>query len=330
MFQPQQDTASLPLPPAVRGRLLAAGFATAGSLRDVGVAVLAREAGLSHEEALAAVRLVPDAQGGRVGATEGTGAGSAIGAANAAAGSGPAAGGAGADGPPERTYVGIRGARSALEILAAEESRAHVLTFCGELDRLLGGGVPAGEVTEFCGVPGVGKTQLSMQLCLDVQIPVAFGGVGGRAVYIDTEGSFMVERIEQMARACVAHLQRMASVSRNPAMAAAAAGIDAHELLANIFYFRAHTATEQIAAINMLDSLAAEQQNVRLVVVDSIAFHFRQEYTDFARRTRVLNALAQQLLELAERRAVAVVLVNQVRGATLARALACIVLCRGS
>ena len=36
------------------------------------------------------------------------------------------------------------------------------------------------------GVPGVGKTQLGMQLALDVQIPRAFGGVGGQAVYIDT------------------------------------------------------------------------------------------------------------------------------------------------
>ena len=44
------------------------------------------------------------------------------------------------------------------------------------------------QVTEFCGVPGVGKTQLGIQLAVDVQIPVPCGGLGGRAVYIDTEG----------------------------------------------------------------------------------------------------------------------------------------------
>ena len=36
------------------------------------------------------------------------------------------------------------------------------------------------------GVPGVGKTQLGMQLALDVQLPAAFGGIAGTAVYIDT------------------------------------------------------------------------------------------------------------------------------------------------
>ena len=57
---------------------------------------------------------------------------------------------------------------------------------------MLGGGVHLGEMIEFCGVPGIGKTQIAMQLCVDVQIPEAFQGVGGEAIYIDTEGSFMV------------------------------------------------------------------------------------------------------------------------------------------
>jgi RAD51-like protein 2 len=41
------------------------------------------------------------------------------------------------------------------------EARARrIITFCSDLDAILGGGVPTGQVTEFCGVPGVGKTQL--------------------------------------------------------------------------------------------------------------------------------------------------------------------------
>jgi RAD51-like protein 2 len=42
--------------------------------------------------------------------------------------------------------------------------------------------------TEFCGVPGVGKTQLGIQLCVDVQLPECYSGAAGEAVYIDTEG----------------------------------------------------------------------------------------------------------------------------------------------
>jgi len=47
-----------------------------------------------------------------------------------------------------------------------------------------GGGVPLGRITEMCGPPGIGKTQLSIQLAVDVSIPALFGGLGKQAVYI--------------------------------------------------------------------------------------------------------------------------------------------------
>ena len=34
------------------------------------------------------------------------------------------------------------------------------MTFCEGLDDMLGGGVPVGKITEFCGAPGIGKTQM--------------------------------------------------------------------------------------------------------------------------------------------------------------------------
>jgi hypothetical protein len=38
--------------------------------------------------------------------------------------------------------------------------------------------VPLGQVTELCGLAGSGKTQMALQLCLDVQIPaLLFAGV---------------------------------------------------------------------------------------------------------------------------------------------------------
>lgn len=52
-----------------------------------------------------------------------------------------------------------------------------------------------------------------MQLAVDVQIPQPFGGVGGGALYIDTEGSLTVERLSQLCAAVVDHLQRIARVS---------------------------------------------------------------------------------------------------------------------
>ena len=45
---------------------------------------------------------------------------------------------------------------------------------------------------------------------------------------------------------------------------------------------------------------------VKLIVIDSIAFHFRQDFQDMAQRTRVLAEMAQKLMHLAEERDLAV------------------------
>ena len=49
---------------------------------------------------------------------------------------------------------------SALDMLQDEESQKSIITFSEQLDSLLGGGVPLTKITEFCGAPGVGKTQI--------------------------------------------------------------------------------------------------------------------------------------------------------------------------
>ena len=48
----------------------------------------------------------------------------------------------------------------------------------------VGGGIPVGRITEVCGPPGIGKTQLSIQVAVDVTIPELFGGLGKQAIYI--------------------------------------------------------------------------------------------------------------------------------------------------
>lgn len=49
---------------------------------------------------------------------------------------------------------------TALELLQKEGEFRSIVTFCSRLDDALGGGIPVGKVTEICGAPGVGKTQL--------------------------------------------------------------------------------------------------------------------------------------------------------------------------
>lgn len=40
---------------------------------------------------------------------------------------------------------------------------------------------------------------------MDVQIPPCFGGLGGQVLFIDTEGSFLVQRLVDLATAAVNH-----------------------------------------------------------------------------------------------------------------------------
>ena len=55
----------------------------------------------------------------------------------------------------------------------------------------------------------------SIQLCVAVQVPEVFGGIQGEAVFIDTEGSFIVERVVDIAKAAVQHCLHMAKTAAN-------------------------------------------------------------------------------------------------------------------
>ncbi len=52
------------------------------------------------------------------------------------------------------------GGKSALDLLMKEETIKRVVTFSQSIDEMLEGGVPVTKVTEVCGPPGIGKTQL--------------------------------------------------------------------------------------------------------------------------------------------------------------------------
>ena len=206
----------------------------------------------------------------------------------------------------------LAGAKSASELLREENEKLPIYTFCQELDDLLGGGIAVGEITELCGCPGIGKTQMCIQLCASVQIPAPFGGYNGTAVYVDTEGSFMSERAHDVAEATVAHLHAIARASpEEPAMGESLGSFTTERVLERIHLFRCHEVTELLAVLEMLPKYAATH-GVRLVVIDSVAFHFRQDFRDMALRTTILAKMTNRLMSLANAAGLAVVTVNQV------------------
>jgi RAD51-like protein 2 len=178
---------------------------------------------------------------------------------------------------------------SALEALLQTEQR-NISTGSAEMDRLLGGGIQLGTVTEICGMAGLGKTQLSMQLCATVQSL----GNQVKSVYIDTEGSFIPRRMQQIAQGFMDRTQ---------------SDQDWQHILNQIDYLRVHTLPELLAAIHVVDQ-ALQTEPIQLVIIDSIAFHFRS-ITNFQERTRILNTLAQTFRKWASQHQIAVVLTNQ-------------------
>jgi DNA repair protein RAD51 len=57
-------------------------------------------------------------------------------------------------------------------------------------DKLLGGGIETGSLTEIFGEFRTGKTQVCHALAVSCQLPVERGGADGRCLWIDTENTF--------------------------------------------------------------------------------------------------------------------------------------------
>ncbi|PKI70414.1 hypothetical protein CRG98_009189 [Punica granatum] len=149
-------------------------------------------------------------------------------------------------------------------MLHEEELFTRITTSSADLDNILGGGISCKEVTEIGGIPGIGKTQIGIQLAVNVQIPVDCRGLGGKAIYIDTEGSFMVERVLQIAKACAEEMSANYDFSRN-GLPSGQVLMQPQDFLENIICYRVCSYTEQIALVNSLDKIICAHREVVLL-----------------------------------------------------------------
>lgn len=194
---------------------------------------------------------------------------------------------------------------SAYDLLIDEQSTSCIVTFCEKIDTMLGGGVPLSKITEICGVPGVGKTQFCMQLAVDVQMPEEFGGMNGEAIYIDTEGSFIVDRILDITKATIDHCKTVTDDEDTFKQ------FTVDYVLSRIHYFRCQDYIELLAIVQLLPEFVHQHSNVKLIIVDSVAYPFKHDFEDLYHRTRILTKMAQNLRRIATENKLAVVLTNQ-------------------
>ncbi len=186
------------------------------------------------------------------------------------------------------------GYEKAIEVLERRKHLGHISTHSENLNKIIGGGVETQGITEVYGEFGSGKSQIAHQLCVSVQLPPEQGGLGGKAVYIDTENTFRPERISQMATA---------------------AGADPQQILDGIYVARAHTTDHQMLLAEKAAEIA-KNDGVKLLVIDSLTALFRTEYCGrgaLAERQQKLGRHIAELHKLAEMNDLAVFVTNQVQ-----------------
>ncbi|XP_026164008.1 DNA repair protein XRCC3 [Mastacembelus armatus] len=183
------------------------------------------------------------------------------------------------------------------------ESGLRLGVGCPVLNELLRGGLPVGGVTELSGESGAGKTQLALQLCLSVQYPTEHKGLNSGAVYISTEDSFPIRRLQQLIR-------EQSSLRS-----------DVPPSLISSLQFSDHIYIEHAADLESLQvclsrrvPLLLARGLVRLVVVDSVAALFRSEFqaADWLERNKQLIAFSSTLHHLSQEFTTPVLCINQV------------------
>ncbi|XP_074472476.1 DNA repair protein XRCC3 [Sebastes fasciatus] len=183
------------------------------------------------------------------------------------------------------------------------ESGPRLSVGCPVLDELLRGGLPVGGITELSGESGAGKTQLALQLCLSVQYPTQYRGLNSGAVYICTEDSFPIKRLQQLIRdqSCLRS--------------------DVPPSLISNLQFSDHIYIEHAADLDSLQAclsrrvpLLLARGLVRLLVVDSVAALFRCEFqaSDWLERTKQLLSFSSKLHQLSLEFTTPILCINQV------------------
>jgi RecA/RadA recombinase len=168
-----------------------------------------------------------------------------------------------------------------------------------EVDELLGGGIETQSITEVYGEFGAGKSQVTHQMAVNVQLPPEHGGLRGSCIFIDTEDTFRPERIDDMVRGLDDEILEATLADRD--MDGSIDDEETMEALVGDFLDRIHVAkafnsNHQILLAEKAKELAGEHEDsewpVRMVCVDSLTAHFRAEYVgrgELAERQQKLN-----------------------------------------
>jgi len=157
------------------------------------------------------------------------------------------------------------------------------------LDRLLGGGIRTGLLTDVYGPSGTGKSQLCFSLCVN---SAKYLKQKEMIMFIDTVGTFRPERVSEIAR----------QETNN-------------EILDKIIFIRAFSTNDQIKSLRKIYDIKP-----LLIIIDSATSLFSTEYRGASRHLVLMNHL-HELSFAAINLDCAVVITNMVRNVPVVRTI---------
>ena len=133
------------------------------------------------------------------------------------------------------------GFETALEVDERRKDVGHISVGRKGFNDLIAGGVETQAITEVFGEFGSGKSQISHELAVTVQLPEELGGLDGDCVFVDTENTFRPERIKQIANGFE---------------------LDLENVLQRIHVARAFNSSHQILMVDKINELIQNGTNV--------------------------------------------------------------------
>ena len=153
------------------------------------------------------------------------------------------------------------------------------------IDKLLDGGLETDIISTFYGPAGSGKTNIALSSSVHI------AKSGKKVIFIDTEGGFSFERVKQLS------------------------GENFDNVLKNIVLFKPTTFQEQKKYIFIThDFIKSKNEDIGLVVVDSISMLYRLELGDEEAKevNRELARQLQLLSDISRKYNIPVLVTNQV------------------
>ena len=164
-------------------------------------------------------------------------------------------------------------------------NQSKISSGIGVIDKLLNGGFEKDVLSTIYGPAGSGKSNIGLCLVANTLRQ------GKKVIFIDTEGSFSVERIKQIFP-------------------------QFEDLAGNLLFLKPTNFEEQKMAFETLHrTLNVEKKQFDVIIIDSIAMLYRLEIgktQDIYNINRELGRQLGQLTELARRRNIPIIITNQV------------------